>query len=80
MELEQHFKVLGLHTELQQEVYLDDLPNNQILELCLQMRKRGSLIEDWSACSKKTTLRTRIAIPTEGPEVEVTLPSLGLTF
>ena len=75
MELEQHFKVLGVHNELQQEVYLDDLPNNQILELCIQMRKKGSLIEDWSSCSQKTTLRTRVAVPTEGPAVEVTLPS-----
>ena len=76
MELEEHYKVLGVHVELQQEVFLDDLPNNQILELCLQMRKKGSLIEDWSACSEKTTLRTRVTVPTEKPpDVEVTLPS-----
>lgn len=76
MELEEHYKVLGVHVELQQEVFLDDLPNNQILELCLQMRKKGSLIEDWSTCSKKTTLRTRVTVPTEKPpDIEVTLPS-----
>ena len=61
MEMEKKYEFLGSEAELSNnEVTLNTLPNDQILELCIQIRKRNSLIRDWSNCSNKATLRTRI--------------------
>ena len=57
MEIEENYQILGLQQELQQQVTLNNLPSNQILELCLQIRKRGSKISDWSECSNKERVR-----------------------
>ena len=54
MEMEKKYEFLGSEAELSNnEVILNTLPNDQILELCIQIRKRNSLIRDWSNCSNK---------------------------
>ena len=60
MEIEENYQILGLQQELQQQVTLNNLPSNQILELCLQIRKRGSKISDWSECSNKEWVRIHV--------------------
>ena len=63
MEIEENYQILGLQQELQQQVTLNNLPSNQILELCLQIRKRGSKISDWSECSNKERVRKKFKFP-----------------
>lgn len=78
MEIEENYQILGLQQELQQQVTLNNLPSNQILELCLQIRKRGSKISDWSQCSNKAILRTRVISTIMAPTVTVTTPEPSL--
>ena len=81
MEMEEKYQILGVANEFNKvklnkmkfnEVIINTLPNDQILEVCLQIRHKTSKIRDWSNCSKKATLRTRfienLVTPTEIPK------------
>ena len=50
-------RILGYQKDLQEEIYLNDLPNSKFLELCLRIKKKDSKVPEWSPCSNKAVLR-----------------------
>jgi len=39
------------------QIILNDLPNSQVLEMCLRLKKSDSKVDSWSPCSNKVILR-----------------------
>lgn len=56
-------RFLGYEKDLQGAILLNDIPNSEVLELCVRVRKDDSIIKEWSPCSNTVILRT-ISIPT----------------
>ena len=65
-------RILGFQKDLQEEIYLNDLPNSKFLELCLRIKKKDSKVPDWSPCSNKVVLRPNKPSTVSPPEVNVT--------
>ena len=59
-------RILGFQKDLQRQLYLNDLPNSDVLELCVRVKKNDSLVKSWSPCSNKAILRP-VNLPTMAP-------------
>ena len=64
-------RILGYQKDLQHQIYLNDLPNSQVLELCIRVRKKDSKVKSWSPCSNKAILRP-VNLPSNEPSPTAT--------
>jgi len=59
-------RFIGYEKDLQGVIMLNDIPNSEVLELCIRVRKDDSLRKEWSPCSNTVTLMP-ISQPTTLP-------------
>lgn len=72
-------RILGYQKDLQSQIYLNDLPNSHVLELCIRVRKLDSLVKAWSPCSNKAILRP-VNLPTIETPPDQSLINVTCTF
>ncbi|CAG5108198.1 Oidioi.mRNA.OKI2018_I69.chr1.g3680.t1.cds [Oikopleura dioica] len=49
-------RFIGYEKDLQGVIMLNDIPNSEVLELCIRVRKDDSIRKEWSPCSKPVIL------------------------